>query len=122
LKKNGFTLVELIVTIALIGLLIGFGSSYLIKYFNNLKQESYEIMVVSVEAAAKSYVDDNKYSNEALIPSEGEGYIITTEILIENDYLDSSMSNPKTGEKLTGNEKIEIKADYEGNLRYEYKG
>lgn len=60
MKKNGFTLVELLATIALLGMLATIVITYSVKNTNRVKENSKESMVTSIELAAKNYALNNE--------------------------------------------------------------
>lgn len=112
-NSNGFTLVELLSVIVLIGLLIGIGIPGINKISDNMNRKSLEKKISLVESSAILWGQDNK----ALLQKESncttdEGfyscYKITIKELIEEDYLDSEnnkasdpvYNNPLTGENL----------------------
>lgn len=112
-NNNGFTLVELLSVIVLIGLLIGIGIPGINKISDNMNRKSLEKKISLVESSAILWGQDNI----ALLQKESgcetdEGsytcYKITIEELIVADYLDSEnykasdpiYNNPLTGENL----------------------
>ena len=96
-KRKGFTLVEILITIALIGLLFGIGIPGVMKISNNMKKRSFETKTNLVEQAGTLYGEDNKtllQSNECIIDGKKiPCKRISVKELIEEDYLDSEKNN-----------------------------
>lgn len=97
-KKNGFTLIELIVTIVLILSVMVLA----IIGFNNIskskKEETFEIVKKTVESAATDYITSNKYLLEILSPNS-DIVKVTLGTLVAEDYLDK-VTNPIDGNPL----------------------
>lgn len=94
MNKMGFTLVELLAVIVLIGLLTGIGIPGISKISENMKKKSFDKKVVLIEDAGIFWGQDNKsmLQNESSCETD-EGryscYKITIKALIEEDYLES---------------------------------
>jgi len=93
MKKNGFTLTELLVTIVLIGLIFGIGIPGIIKISDRMKLKSYNAKIELIEDAAKLYGQNNETQLKESICSinnvNHECKKISIKELIEKDYLDS---------------------------------
>lgn len=61
-NKNGFTLVELLITIAIITVILGIASMTVINLINNSKEKSIEVAKNNILSAAKMYTEE--YANE----------------------------------------------------------
>ena len=116
-KKNGFTLIELIVTIALILSVMVLA----IIGFNNIskskKEESFEIVKKTVESAGTDYITSNKYLLETLSPNS-DTVKVTLGTLVAEDYLDK-VTNPINGNPLNKCSIIEITKE-NGGYNYSY--
>ena len=96
-KKNGFTLVELLVTIALILMVLGIAIVSIIKISDAKKQEAYEQVKKQILTAAEQYLETNAYYKESITNT---GSIkISLGLLVSEDYL-NAVTNPITGKKL----------------------
>ena len=93
-SKKGFTLVELLVVIALMLTILGIAIVSFINVSNNKKQEAWEQVKKQIEAGALEYFNANEYLFEGL-SSESFGNI-TVGKLVEEDYL-NKVTDPRDG-------------------------
>ena len=93
-KKNGFTLVELLVTIALMLTILGIAIVSFISVSNNKKKEAWNQVKSQIETAALEYFNANEYLFEGL--SDDVTGKISVGKLVEEDYL-NQVTNPATG-------------------------
>jgi len=99
-RKNnsyGFTIVELLAIIVVLGVVIGIAVPSVNAIINRSKSESYDNQVEYIERAAKNYVDDNDISLET-----NEEYVVQMTALCNNGYLKCPIDNPLNGEALNG--------------------
>ena len=115
-KKNGFTLVELLVTIALMLTVLGIAIVSIIKISDTKKEESYRLVKDQIITAAQQYLETNAYYKEYLTDSN---YIrISVGKLVMNDYL-NAVTNPISGNKLDNCNYVEITKE-NGKLVYNF--
>ena len=98
MKNKGFTLVELLATITILGILSGIGIMSVSWILNNAKSNYYKSLKGTIESAARSYYGDHR----ALLPTEVNGSTkISIENLVNSKYLspvkDNSGKNICTG-------------------------
>ena len=91
LNRKGYTLIELLAVILIIGLILGFSTYGIINAFNNSKNKSLTISVNSINEAAETYAteknDDSSYWLD--ITDKGNKYFcITIEELMNKGLLD----------------------------------
>lgn len=115
-KKNGFTLVELLVTIALILMVLGIAIVSIIKISDTKKQEAYEQVKKQILTAAEQYLETNAYYKESITNT---GNIkISLGLLVNEDYL-NAVTNPITGKKLNECNYVEV-TKKDSSLKYSF--
>ena len=98
MKKKGFTIVELLGIIIILGIILTIAIPLTNKIINNAEDESYNLLVSNLKGASEDYLADNM----SLIPeNEGDKIIITLEDLVNGNYLDPDVENPKTHKKIS---------------------
>ncbi|MDD4795934.1 MAG: prepilin-type N-terminal cleavage/methylation domain-containing protein [Bacilli bacterium] len=120
-KIKGFSLVELIIAIALlasIGLLIGLNFN---KIFNKEEKGSYEEYVNNIKSAADLYLSSNNSLLTEL--NTNKGYIIITiKQIKEAGLLSSDLINPTTKEPVLDDELVTVSLDANGLYKFTYPG
>ena len=114
MNKKGFTLVELLAVILILGLLLTIATPNLMKTFNNKKQILYDDTVKEIERFAGVYLVDNPdlYTNIS-----NQGYVnIPTDFLCEDKYLECPLNDPRDNSEINGY----VKVTFENN-KYVYK-
>ncbi len=91
MNNRGFTLIELIVTIALLALISTISVSVIGNIRGKHNVNSYYELLKNVESAAKLYVTDNRYNLKGVginikCPSDNT-FTISLETLVDNGYL-----------------------------------
>lgn len=104
MKKNGFTLVELMAVITILVILSLIIVPIVDKNIKRSKDDMYRVQIENIRMAAEAYYSDNL----SLRPYDGGSCFITLEQLISNNYIDENVVNPKTGESFS-NLYVEIK-------------
>ena len=113
MNKKGFTIVELLVTVALLAIISTISVISITSFVNKSKENNYEILKKTILEASKEYVADNRYGN--IEPS------ITAQYLLDNHYITSGLTDPKTGKNIDLNSVI-ITITYQNkNYTYEIK-
>lgn len=104
--KHGFTLVELMVVIALIAVLMVLFMPNLLGVDSSTKKNIYNKKVETAEIGAKSFINDNK--NYIKNTTNNKYYCVTISFLIKEGYLVSDgvdgayYNNPLTNDKMDG--------------------
>ena len=89
-NKKGFTLVELLAVIIILGILSGIGIVAVGKIINNSKKQYYKTLKSTIKNAAASYFADHR----ALLPTEkNESNSVTVDDLIYFKYLKDNIQN-----------------------------
>ena len=111
MNKKGFTIVELLVTVALLAIISTISVISITLFINKNKENNYEILKKTILEASKEYVADNRYGN---IDSS-----ITAQYLLDNHYITSGLTDPKTGKNIDLNSVI-ITITFQ-NKKYTYE-
>ena len=120
MKKNGFTLIEIIAVILILSLLIVLVVPNVQKTISNSKAKACDSIITSIEAAANGYV----YLKTAIVDSEiaNNGYFEIELIELQKEgLLKVNLKNPYTNEIISNTTKVKITKD--GNVyNYTYMG
>lgn len=95
--KKGFTLVEILAVITILGVLMVLVIPSVIKTMDSSKQKAYDLVMMTFETATQEYVSDNR-NNIAELRVIGTYYDITLQTLGDGGYIDLPVVNPKTNE------------------------
>ena len=91
LNRKGYTLIELLAVILIIGLILGFSTYGIINAFNTSKNKSLTISINSIKEAAETFAaeknDDNNYWLD-ITDKENKYFCITIEELMNKGLLD----------------------------------
>jgi len=108
-KKNGFTLIELIVTIGLMVLMGVMVANNLTSLFSRREDENVTDFQNLLQDAACIYIDlSDPQIKSKKATCKSSGCTVTTAVLIENGLLDEKEINPLTKEPIQGSEQIRI--------------
>lgn len=116
MKKNGFTLLEVLGVIVLLGVIALLVITLSNRILGKSKQSLYESQIETVINSAKKWTIAN--SNELPMRSEDPAYSLSFTKLAEDGYIDSDeLINPTNNKKMCGY--IEIIYN-ENNKQYKY--
>lgn len=118
MKKCGFTIVELIVSIALIAMLSTILTVVIIKKMKSVKDTTYNLLIESIEVAAQEYA----LNNEAILTTYAENDWIKIPIstLIEKNYFEEDLINPKTKKGIPITDYVYVTRNYKGKIESHY--
>ena len=116
MKKNGFTLVELIATLALLAMLTTIISRVVIKKVNEAKAYERNVLINSIELAAITYT--NEYDNVDL--QTNDCAYITLQELVEKNLLNNDLIDPTTKKSLALSDTVYVTKDINGNTYATY--
>lgn len=120
MKNNkGFTLIEIIIVVALISLTVLMFSNSFDGILSSQSSTAYERFTNNVSVAAETYLSASiEIKNEM---EKGKGYVfVTIQELIENGLLDKDIVDPRTDEKVDRSETILIRLTCDGKYTYSY--
>lgn len=115
MKQKGFTLVELLGVIVILGLLATIIYPVINKKIKTSKQELYKTQIHTIESGARNWGADHIGT---LPINEGETVIVTLSELQNQGYVAENLENPKTGEPFSPDTTITIKMTH-NSLEYE---
>ena len=95
LKKKGFTLIEILAVIVILGVLAVLVVPSLIGIINDSKERAYELQIKTIETAAKDYITEHGLTINEL-ENVGGTYTMSLQELIGLGYLESGIINPLT--------------------------
>ena len=110
MNKKGFTLVELLATIIILGLLALLASTSVTKVIKESKGDLYTTQIELVKSAAEAWGAENINK----LPDDGECKFLTIKNLQDYGLIDKDITNPKTGERIDNNIKIKISSSKTG--------
>ena len=131
MNSKGFTLVELIITIALLSMLFSLIATNMVGLQSRQLQSNYNNYKKEIESAACLFIDSKDAAMDGAIYStvsfsetsevkfgnadqnkekclEIEACYIKTKTLLETGYLDKDLVDPSTSEKVTESEVVRI--------------
>ncbi|MDD3048645.1 MAG: glycine-rich protein [Bacilli bacterium] len=121
LKKNAFTLIEVIAVIAIMGILITLVIPSIFKYVDSLKTDSRDNLIDVIKNNSEIFATRHKDEIEDVIEtSETHVYEITIASLIEDDLMESPVIDPVTNEALVLDKKIYVVKIDDENLKVCY--
>lgn len=99
MKEHGFTLVELLAVIVILGLIALVSVPAITGLIKSGKEDLSEDQKKSIEMAAKNWASDEK--NIKNLPKSGHSICVNLSTLQEGGYVDLDLKNPKTGKPYT---------------------
>ena len=115
-KQNGFTLIELIVTIALLAVVAAISFVSISKVLESSKDRNCESIISSIKTAANEYASDKRLIKDFIDSvNENKEVSIYANTLIGENYLSSPIINPYTKDEVTA---ADIKIEYKLNANY----
>lgn len=119
-SKKGFTLVELLGIVAIIAAILVFVVPSVIGMLKRDEEKEYQRFLTDINLATETYVQLNikQYPD---LENVGGTYSISMQTLIENGYIKSTMTNPRTDRKVNKNDTVEVTRKSDGSYSYKYE-
>ena len=92
LNQKGFSLIEMLAVVVIIGLLLVFIVPNVSKLIEQNKNDAYEKLKDSIITATKNYISDNRYKIEIAGKCTGDEMKAITKIGDDNKIIDSKIS------------------------------
>lgn len=114
MRKNGFTLVELIAIILVLSIVLTVSFTTLSKSLENSNERKYQTMIKNLEMATEEYVNlPGIYRTVDEDIKLGKRVVINIEDLINAGIIDEVPVNPKTKKEIDGYILVEKNSDNE---------
>ena len=110
MNKKGFTLIEVIMVIAIIAILSLILIPNVMVLIDKNKERSCEKMIDNIESAAKMYVNQNKYEL-GFDCVDNKTKEITLKTLVDAGYLGGELVNPINKEEISLESKVLVTYD-----------
>ena len=117
-NKRGFTVVELLVVLVILGILITLAYISVSKYLNQARSTTYEDFEKNITSGVTNYLIDHTGS----IPDEGESLVVDVEKLVCEGYVDD-LQDPRESARTCNLESYAIvkrNNDTSSNMDIEY--
>ncbi len=113
--KKGFSLVELLAVIVILGIIGLIVVPAVDRFINNSDQMAYDAAISSIVESTKNWEADNV---NVLPKSHMDSYEVYLDQLIAGNYVRTDLVNPKTGEPFPNDLRVII-TNHHGSHRYE---
>lgn len=123
MKKRGFTLVELLAVIVILGIIISIVTINVNENSNKRKKLDYENMVKLIEKNTELLVSENEkiYTDVTnKLAKMDDKCIINYQVLIDNNLVDEAEKDPRNGKKISHNSYVIISINNNYDLEYKF--
>ena len=107
MNRKGFTMIELLMVIVIIGILSTIMIPNIMAIINKNKDNNLKILESNIISATKAYVNDKKYELDFNCPSENKKQIKLSS-LVDEGYLKNELVDPNTKEKIDSNKEVTV--------------
>ena len=115
MKKNGFTLVELLSVVVILSIIMGIVIMYSMEVTNNRRSSDYENIKIMMLDGAKSLVGVQYDIDNSIDNRISAGCKITYDYLASQGYVDADGTNPTNDDPLSN---TCIKVSLDSNYKY----
>lgn len=118
--KKGFTLIELLAILALLGIIILVTVPSIISTNQKSEENNYKQFLATIENATEIYIETHADKYETLKTTHNTKETVQIETLINGDYINSSLTNPRTDKTLSEENGSVTVTNKNGTLTYTY--
>lgn len=120
IKKEAFTLVEILAIIVILGVIITLITTSILGFMESSKEKAYNVLVETVQDSAKLYFSGNNEELQQILLTEGF-FEITLEDLVNRGLLDKIIIDPRNKEEIPLIKKVLIIRNESGTISYCYE-
>lgn len=117
MKKNGFTLTEILAVLALISALAIIAIPSILNYINNSKNEVSDVTEKIIFTGADLYIDKNKENFE---DNKIKRYCIVLRDIVNQGFLEAPIMDSVSGKEIDLNKFVKATVEYDNDLK-QYK-
>lgn len=114
MKKNGFTLVEILAVLVIVAAIATISVPSIINYINNKKNEVSEVTKKIIFSGAELYVDNN---DSVQYDVGYYDYCVQIKDIINSGFLEAPIIDSKSGDEIDLNKYVKITSKYDTNLK-----
>ena len=115
MNKKAFTLIELLATIVILGILSAIVVINVNNYIQTSRETSYNTLVKTIELSTELYVAE--HSNEfSELDVAGSTFYIELSDLVADDYIDDHIIDERTGEAIPLTTRVNITVINKNNI------
>lgn len=117
MNKKGFTLIELIATIALLGIIVTISFVSINKVLETGKKNDCIALVQNIKSASKEYASDNRYNRIFTNTISNNTKDLNVKVLVDEHYLSKPIINPFDNKEIPESDfqNIKIKLTFNNN-------
>ena len=117
MNRKGFTLIELIATIALLGVIVTISFVSINKVLETGKKNDCVALVQSIKSASKEYASDNRYNRNFTNTISNNTKDLNVKVLVDEHYLSKPIINPFDNQEIPESDfqNIKIKLTFNNN-------
>lgn len=119
MKKNAFTLIELMAIIVILGLIILISIPSLTNTIKNTEEKRYNDFLETLYMGTEDYLQLHQDEYPELMTT-GHEEMISMKVLIENDCVKSTTKNPKTDRYVSNKDSIKVIRNEDKTFTFEY--
>ena len=118
--KNGFTLVELLAILAILGAIVLVSVPSIISTNKKSQEQNYDQYTTNIENATEIYIETHPDRYATLKTTNNTTVTINTEDLVASGVIQGTLTNPKTNVQLINESSSVTVKNQNGTLIYTY--